>query len=159
MRLFRLLPRCLLALSIGRAEVDLVRVWPGYREAGSFVGIGEYFGQPESTGNRVVWRSQPASRGGYYWLIRARSDVAVPEATVEIAVIRPGQTDPEFHRFQAELPAARSVVLLPGLTGGDWPDAAVRPLAWRIRILDSTGTARAVEQSFLWSLPEATTRE
>jgi len=144
-----------LCLLPARAEVDVVRVWPSYRTAESFVGIGEYFGQPEATGGRIILRSEPDNREGFYWLIRVRSDVAVNDAAVEVSVIRPGETDAEVHRFNASLPADRSVVLLPGLTGSGWPDAAARPLAWRIRILDANERELAVERSFLWSLPSA----
>ena len=155
----RLIPLLSLSLLPVRADVDLVRVWPSYRTAESFVGIGEYFGQPEATGGRIILRSEPEKREGFYWLIRLRSDVALDEAAVEVAVIRPGQTEPEVHQFTVALPADRSVVLLPGLTGADWPDAHDRPLAWRIRVLDSSGRELAAEQSFLWSLPTAHERQ
>lgn len=135
------------------AQVELVRVWPGYRSAESFVGIGEYFGRPEDTGGRIIRRSQPAERGGYYWLIRLRTPQA-QEAEVQIEVVRPGRTEPERHRLAAPLPAGRPVLLV-GLTGADWPDAEERPLAWRIQILDSQGRPLAGEQSFLWSRPDA----
>ena len=155
MRGFRLIPLMALCLLPVRGEVDLVRVWPSYRTAESFVGIGEYFGQPENTGGRVVLRSDPESRAGFYWLIRLRSDVSVPDVVVEVSVIRPGETEPDIRRFTTMLPADRSIVLLPGLTGEDWPDAEARPLAWRIRILDSSDRELAADQSFLWSRPVA----
>ena len=153
MRLIRLLAFLLLLPPLGAADVELVRVWPGYRTADSFVGIREYFGRPEAASGRTILRSQPADRSGYYWLLRTRSTEVIPGAVVELSIIRPGRTEAETHRFPAPLPAGSQPVLV-GLTGADWPDPEQAPLAWRIRILDADGTPLAEERSFLWSLPE-----
>lgn len=152
---------CLLLLCLtaplAAAEVQLVRVWPGYRTADSFVSIREYFGGTESTGRRTILRSQPPDRGGYYWLARVRSDAEVPNATAELAVIRPGRVEPDVYRFALTLPRGHRAVLL-GLTGSDWPGESVRPTAWRLRLLDAAGQVIASEQSFVWALPEAETQ-
>ena len=154
MRFFRFLFVFGLLVSAVRAEVELIRVWPGYRTADSFVGIGEYFGGEERTRGRQIRRSQPAERGGYYWLVRVRSAVAVPEALLELQVIRPGQPDPETHRFPCALKPGSQPILV-GLTGDDWPEAEVAPTAWHVRLLDPTGATLAAEGSFLWSTPAA----
>jgi hypothetical protein len=154
---------CLLFLSscflpLTAAEVDLVRVWPGYRTAESFVSIREYFGGEESPGKRTIVRTQPQERSGFYWLARVRSDQPVPDATAELAVIRPGRTEPDVHRFSLAIPRGQRAILL-GLTGSDWADPSVRPSAWRLRLFDSAGQPLASEQSFVWALPDAPSTE
>src|SRR5436305_128030 len=54
------------------ADVEFVRVWPGWREAESFDRIGEYLGQGEQTGRQVVIRTHPETRTGYYFLTRIK---------------------------------------------------------------------------------------
>jgi hypothetical protein len=153
----RLLPCFLLAAFTGSwaaAEVSLVRVWPGYRASETFVGIREYFGGDEPNGGRTTLRSQPDERGGYYWLIRARSSEPVPEAVVEVQFIRPGRSESETRLFTCSLPEGSRAILI-GLTGSDWPDAKARPTAWKVRLLDPAGNVLAAEESFLWSAPPA----
>ena len=147
---------CLLLLAAALpvwSDVTLVRVWPGYRTAESFTGIGEYFGRPEPTQGRLVLRSQPQERAGYYWLVRLRADEGDAVAAVELAFVRPGEAQPEMRRF-AVTGRRGSQVLHLGLTGSDWADPTHRPLAWRIRVLDASDAVLAEEESFLWSLPE-----
>ncbi|HEX2099215.1 MAG TPA: hypothetical protein VHF69_01045, partial [Candidatus Synoicihabitans sp.] len=88
---------------------------------------------------------------GFYWLVRTRSSAAVAAATVEIGVLRSGETEPAFHRFTVAIPAGRHPLLI-GLTGSDWPDPEERPVAWQVRVLDESAEL-AHEQSFLWSVP------
>ena len=40
-----------------------------------------------------------------------------------------------------------------GLTGNDWPEKEIKPLAWRIELLDANGTLLAEWKSFLWEMP------
>ena len=48
------------------AEVEFVRVWPGWRDSQSFERISEYFTGQENTGSQVVLRSHPEIRPGFY---------------------------------------------------------------------------------------------
>jgi hypothetical protein len=154
----RCLRMCLFALTVATAtamaaNVDFVRVWPAYRDADSFMGIGEYFGGKEPTGGRLILRSQPDQRGGFYWLTRLRVDQPV-EAVVELSLIRGDAPEPRLQRFPATLRAGSQAVLL-GLTGDDWPQARERPVAWRLRVLAAdTDQVLAEEKSFLWALPD-----
>src|SRR5687767_6584559 len=71
------------------AEVELLRIWPGWRDAESFDRISEYFGGGENTGRHVVLRTQPDVRTGYYFLVRVKSAAALGAAKFELSVIRP----------------------------------------------------------------------
>ena len=53
------------------AEVELARVWPGWRDAESFERVSEFFTGKENAGKQVILRSRPETRGGYYFLVRA----------------------------------------------------------------------------------------
>lgn len=131
------------------AELELVRVWSGPRTAESFERISEYFDGQENTSGQTVLRSQPAQRAGYYWLIRTRTADATA-ATVELAVLAPGESTARLYTFATRLPGA-SHVTMAGLTGADWPDIKARPVAWRLRVLGPDGRELAAEQSFLWT--------
>ena len=131
-------------------SVQLVRVWPGYRDAASFTRLGEYFGGAPDAINQSALRYQPTARGGYYWLIRTDAAQAETGATLELAVIRPGNTTPEIHTFSVNLPAGSHAVNA-GLTGRDWTDPASSPVAWQLTLTAADGTPLASAQSFLWT--------
>ncbi len=155
----RPLPLLLLALlaapaALPAADVTLVRVWPGWRAADSFSRLSEYFSGLENDGGQTVLRSQPAERGGYYFLVRTQTDAAVPGARVELQVLLPGVEKPRTFTFPAALPAG-SHVTLAGLTGSDWPGAKTAPIAWHLAVLDPKGAVLATTQSFLWAKPAA----
>lgn len=143
---------------LNAAGVEFERIWPGYRDAASFTGIGEYFGGSENTRGRTVLRSTPGERAGFYWLIRTKGNAPTDHATLRIEFRRPGTTTVETQSFPFQLPA-RSRPIYAGLTGADWPDATTRPTAWRIQLLNADGTVLAEQSSFLWRDPiTATTR-
>ncbi len=135
------------------ADVEVVRVLPGWRDAASFERIGEYLHGKEDTGGIAVLRSRPAERAGYYWLVRLKNRGApVAEARFELDVITPAAPEPKTFVFPFRLPAGSALFDL-GLTGADWPATKTQPAAWRLRVLGPDGQAVAVEKSFLWEMP------
>lgn len=150
----RLLTPLLLVLSapLLSAQVNIVRVWPEYREAKSFKRIAEYFGGGESSRGQTIIRSRPDERGGYYFLTRLKAGEPQPGAILVVQAIRPGTNEPEVHFFPADLDKGSRAYLL-GLTGEDWPAGAQAPLAWQVRVLGADGSELAREQSFLWEQP------
>lgn len=131
------------------SQVELVRVWPGYRTAQSFTSLREYFGAPHGAKTSRALRSDPTARAGYYWLVRAKSPDALPHVTVRLHVTRAGDTIPEVHDFTTALPAGSQAFHV-GLTGADWPDGEEIPVAWQIQLLRPDGTPLATSTSFLW---------
>lgn len=135
------------------AEVELVRVWPGWREAASFERISEFFGGDEDHGREVVLRTRPASREGFYFLVRTRSGASLAGARFEVAVIGPDRPEPREHAFPAVVPAGGQVFQL-GITGGDWPAGRERgPVAWKVTLRAADGRVLAEQKSFLWEKP------
>lgn len=142
------------ATSLAAAEVRVVRVFTGWREAASFKRISEYFTGRENTGGEVVLRTQPASRGGYYFLVRTDNDGPARDVRFSLEVVMPGATQPHRFEFSAALPAGARVYQL-GLTGADWPDKTVSAVAWKLELRDAAGTLLATEKSYLWEKPAA----
>jgi hypothetical protein len=135
------------------AEVEFVRVWPGWRDAESFERISEYFTGEEKTGREIVVRTHPEQRAGFYYLVRvANSGDVRAGAKFVLQVISPGDPKPKATTFPVEVPS-RSKVFLLGLTGPDWPNRDVHPVAWKLELLSSDEQVLASSQSFLWEKP------
>ena len=131
--------------------VEVVRVWPEYRTAESFDRISEYFTGRENTGGQIILRTRPENRAGYYFFTRIKTPAAITGARLVLEVIMPSSADPRTFTLEVP-PLGKGVVLLnPGLTGDDWPDAATRPNAWRLRLLAADGSELFARQSYLWS--------
>jgi hypothetical protein len=144
---------CIHATPIGAAEVEFVRVWPGWRDAETFERIGEYFGRGESQRREVVLRTQRQERDGYYFLVRVKSSAVVSAARFELHVIRPDEPEPKLFTFPIALPTKQIVFQL-GLTGRDWPDGrATSPVAWKLALVSGDGRVLAEQKSFLWEKP------
>lgn len=143
-----------LAASVAHAaEVELVRIWPGWRDADSFERITEYFGQGENTGREIVLRTQLGAREGFYFLVRTKSATALTGVRFELQVIRPDSPDAKTFTLTSDLPAKEKVFQV-GLTGADWPGGKdVRPVAWKLAVRGADGTVLAEQKSFLWEKP------
>jgi len=154
MRLALLLALLLGAVPAVRAsDVEVVRVWTDWRTAESFERISEYFTGQENTGSDVVRRTQPATRAGFYFLVRLRNHgAAQPAAKLVISLIKPDSPQVRVYTFPAPLAAGDTVFQL-GLTGADWPGPKVHPVAWKLEAVATDGTPLAVEKSFLWAKP------
>jgi hypothetical protein len=155
------IPALLLALTLGSTSalasgVEIVRLLPEYIPADSFVRVSEYFNGKENTRGATIVRTQPASREGFYFNLRTKTDAAIELAWIELQVISPASPEPRTESFAISLPKGSHLTRF-GLTGTDWPDAKARPVAWKIRLLGKDGAELASEQSFLWSKPDAPT--
>jgi hypothetical protein len=139
--------------SLQAAEVEFVRVWPGWRNADSFERISEYFTEKENTGREIVLRTHPEERAGFYFLVRvANSGERLAGAKFVLNVISPASPEPKETIFPTEVPR-RSKVFQLGLTGPDWPDGEVHPVAWKLELRSADDQVLASAQSFLWEKP------
>jgi hypothetical protein len=138
---------------LSAADLTAVRVWPAYRTAESFERISEFFDGRENTSGQTVLRSQASTREGFYFLTRIKNTgPALENIRVELNIITPASPEPKrVTSFTATtLPAGQHVFQI-GLTGTDWPNALVQPVAWQLRFLSADGQELLREQSFLWS--------
>ncbi len=155
--LFRVLSVCFVC-SVGlfparAADVEFLRIWPGWRDAESFDRISEYFGRGENTGREVVLRTQNQTREGYYFLARVKSAAVLNGAKFELSVVRPDYPEPKTHTFTATVPAKETVFQL-GVTGADWPTGPkTNPVAWKLSLMGADGRVLAEHKSFLWEKP------
>jgi len=139
--------------AVRAADVEFVRVWPGWRDAVSFERIAEYFGGEEDNGKQVMLRTHADARAGYYFLVRVKTRAPQPEARFELTVIQASTLAPKTFTFPAALPANETVFQL-GLTGADYPEGKkAPPVAWKLTLLAANGTVLVEQKSFLWEKP------
>lgn len=153
----RVIRGCFLLLLLGlsslqAAELTLVRVYSGWRDAASFKRISEYFDGKENTGGEAVLRTHSDQRGGYYFLVRVTNPGAPRKINAQLQVITEANAAPRDFHFSPELGAKDTVFHL-GLTGPDWPDATTNPVAWKLELTDADGKVLATEKSYLWEKP------
>jgi hypothetical protein len=154
MRLFLPVILFIFAHCSASAGVSVVRVWPQYRAAASFERIGEFFTGKEQDAREPVLRSQPASRDGFYFLLRLSNTESSPQTLQpELRVILPDSPQVRTVIFPAVTLQPGKPVIHVGLTGSDWPLDLKHPVAWELRLLDTAGHPVAREASFLWSPP------
>lgn len=140
--------------SVRAADVEFVRVWPEWREAASFERISEYFTGKENTSGDIVRRTQSDERAGFYFLARVSNHgTAQPSAKIVLSVIKPDSPQVRVYTFPVPLEAGESVFNL-GLTGADWGGKRMHPVAWKIEVVATDGTALGVKKSFLWEKPD-----
>jgi hypothetical protein len=135
-------------------DVTIVHVFTGWREAASFKRISEYFNGQENTHGEVMLRTQPAQRGGYYFLVRAANPGGAVPVTIKVQLILPTGPKTKNFTFAADLKSGDTIFNL-GLTGSDWPDFKANPVAWKLDMLAPDGRLLATEKSYLWEKPSS----
>ena len=139
------------AISAFAADVTVVPMFAGYREAASFKRISEYFSGKENTGGQLMLRTHPEQRSGYYFQLRINSTTTV-DAKLVLQVITPDTATPRIFNFTASLTSPKTMLNL-GLTGADWSDLKINPVAWRLEVYGADGKLLAIENSYLWERP------
>ena len=160
MRFFFLALFCLLSAACGTTKdsakpaLKIVAVTPRYMETEQFKRIAEYMTGKENPGRRVIMRTNPRQRNGYYFVLTLNRNVRTLPADVYVQgeFYTSKSLDMQTHRFEfpSILPNTREIFI--GLTGNDWPQKDAIPAAWRFTIKNSRGEILAQEQSYLWSL-------
>ncbi len=144
---------CLALASVASAaDLTIVRVYTGWRDAASFKRISEYFDNKENTGGATVLRTHPDQHAGYYFLVRAANPGAPRPVQARLEIITTTNTRPASYTFPAELKSGDTVLHL-GLTGSDWTDAKASPVAWKLELVDADDRIIATEKSYLWEKP------
>lgn len=135
-------------------SVEIKEIKPRYIPEENFKRIGEYWTGAENQGTRVILRSDPEVRSGFYFtLVLDEKLRRLPRGTIITGdFYTPVSPDPQSHDFALpnKLPKTKEVFV--GLTGEDWPEPGGVPGAWRFTIKDANGKVLAQKQSYLWSM-------
>lgn len=137
------------------AEVRIVDAYARYIDESPLKRIGEFLTGRVSYSGTIVLRSQKDIRAGQYFIItldkKARN--LPPDTKIEITVISTASPNPRPFTFPIGEKGSNTRHIYAGLTGSDWPGRDVRPLAWKISIVNASGKTLAVKESFLWRSP------
>lgn len=151
-RLFITVLCLILAPFASGADLTIVRVFTDWRDAASFKRISEYFDGKENTGGVTVLRTHPDQRAGYYFLVRVANPGPSQSIKASLEVITATTATPVAYTFPADLKSGTTVLHL-GLTGADWLDAKLNPVAWKLDLVGADGHVLASEKSYLWEKP------
>ena len=116
-----------------------------------FLRIPEIFTGKEFTGSRVIVRSSTFRRGLYFSIPLEKKSSAIRKGKrVELQLV---DTTSLFSRnFSFSLPelSYSQKDLFIGITGADWNQAAMKLVAWKVEIFDSSKEPLFSSQSALW---------
>ena len=116
-----------------------------------FLRIPEIFTGKEFTGSRVIVRSSTFRRGLYFSIPLGKKSSAIRKGKrVELQLV---DTTSLFSRnFSFSLPelSYSQKDLFIGITGADWNQAAMKLVAWKFEIFDSSKEPLFSSQSALW---------
>lgn len=136
------------------ASVSIQEIKPRYIPEENFMRIGEYLSGAENRGKRVILRSDPDVRDGFYFtLILDEKLHNLPRGSVISGEFyTPASKEVQTYDFPLpnNLPKTKEVFV--GLTGADWPEPDGVPGAWRFTINDANGKQLAQKKSYLWSM-------
>ncbi|WP_269522120.1 hypothetical protein [Coraliomargarita parva] len=160
MRFFLLSLVCLMAVSCASSRkepvrsVSIVEIKPRYIETEQFKRISEYMTGKENQGDRVILRSQPLERTGYYFALILDENVRrLPRGSKLVAEFyTPKSLDAQVHEFTLPPKLPKSKEVFVGLTGEDWTYGDTRvPSAWKFTFQDANGEVLGEAKSYLWS--------
>ena len=138
--------------TVAPTELTIVRVQHEWRDAASFKRIAEYFDGQEHNGGEALRRSHPEERSGYYFFVRIKNPGALRPAKASLQVVHSTSAQAVTYEFPVELRAGDTVFNI-GLTGADWPDAKLHPVAWKLNFIADDGHILATATSYLWEKP------
>jgi hypothetical protein len=115
--------------------------------------IPEYFTGREFSGWKVYCRSNPQVRDGFYFVIKVGGKKQISSMISHWIVDWVTSADPMVKTQKVSIPNLKlfGKEVFVGLTGDHWTDRSLKPLAWRLRLIDDQGTTLGSSQSFLWS--------
>ncbi len=134
---------------------NIINAYPEFMEEKKFQRISEFIWGTEKPGPFLILRTQPDVRDGEYFVITLDKRVrALPDGTlIKLEVVRPDSDMPPAYTLEIPTDRPNTKQIYAGITGSDWPDADVRPLAWKISFINSAGKVIAQKQSYLWTYP------
>lgn len=155
MKIFpRILVGILLLGCLPLSAVSIKTAYTRYYAESDIRPISQYFGSDISEqGFRSVVASQPADPTGQYFILRLEDWKSASLSSVRMTLFSTDSKESSTRTWTLDGKKLENWLYL-GLTGADWKTDEVRPLAWRIELLDGSGQAVAEWKSFLWEMPE-----
>jgi len=137
------------------SSVEIQTILPRYMKEQQFMRIGEYLTGAERQGDRVIVRTTPEVRDGFYFtLVLDQKLRRLPQGVIiEGEFLTAKSLDVQKHTFKLPNNRPNTREIFVGLTGEDWPYGADHaPTAWRFTIKDANGQILGHTQSYLWSI-------
>ena len=98
---------------------------------------------------RTIISSDPDNPTGQYFIIKLQDTPDSKPVNAHMILYKTDSKEPEEWTW-ALGDIRLDTWLYLGLTGADWPDEEIQPLAWRLEFLDASGAQVAWWNSFLW---------
>ncbi|MBC2596074.1 hypothetical protein H5P28_17540 [Ruficoccus amylovorans] len=135
-------------------QIDYVK--SRHVEAETFKRISEYFDGKENQGDKIVLRTDPSVREGWYLVLMLDGDAdQYPAGTrVGLKVLLPGQKEEVVKATSLPTPIPSSSEIWIGLTGKDEPANGKPPVAWMVVIYSPQGKVYSAYKSYLWEKPD-----
>ncbi|MDQ8193621.1 hypothetical protein QEH59_04250 [Coraliomargarita sp. SDUM461004] len=136
------------------SSVQIEEIKPRYIETEQFKRISEYLTGRENLGDRIVFRTNPKERSGFYFALILDTNVRkLPKGTVVVGEFYTKKSiDKQIHEFTLANKPVSTKEIFVGLTGEDWPEDSGAPSAWKFTLKDANGNILGNSQSYLWSL-------
>jgi len=140
--------------------VEIAHVDHRYMTLDDFRRISEYFTGQENKSGRIIERTHPEQRAGYYFIVSLtwHPGMTLPAGTLaDLDYLSGDDPAPHHAHFTFSDTIGTLPEILLGLTGADCPDKNLQVSAYKITFKDAAGKALASKQSFLWALPDDST--
>lgn len=143
----------LLVIPVSLSGLTIKTAYTRYYEDGEIRPIRQYFGgNLKWQGFRTVIASDPNTPAGQYFIAKLGEAKQGQANMVRMTLYASDSKDFTVHTWNLSGESLSGWLYL-GLTGKDWPSDEVKPLAWRIEILDGEKLL-AEWKSFLWEMPK-----
>jgi hypothetical protein len=158
-RLFSIALLCLLTPVVTAQAKDYPQieyVKSRHVEANTFKRISEYFDGQENQGDKIVLRTDPSVRQGWYLILMLDGDAdEYPAGTrVGIKMILPDRKEEVIKATALPTPIPDASEIWIGLTGAEEPADGKPPVAWIVVIYGPDGKIYTRYKSYLWEKPE-----
>lgn len=136
-------------------SVEIVEILPRRMGTEQFIRIQEYRTGSEYAGNRLILRTDPSQRDGFYFTLLLDTKAhRLPQGTIIIGEFySKANAGKQSHTFAFPPDRPKTKAVLVGLTGEAWPfnpEEDVVPAAWRFQIVGPDGEIFGQKQSYLW---------
>ena len=130
---------------------DSVSIRARHHSEHAFSRIPEFFRGKEYSGDQLIVRSSSAREGLYFTIPLGKKNCSLRNAkSVELKIIDSTNPQPRVLDYSISEVLPQKRILLVGVTGQDWNQSAMKLVAWKVEIFDSSKEPLFSSQSALW---------